>query len=218
MGYVDDNNLEGKIATVAKDAQIIIDSYSTTGLVLNASKYEIICSNGDLVDQYPIFKDFIRVFKEDLNILGAPVFEGKVVASALIAKLTDLERSVERLSLLQAHDGLCLLRSALAIPKLQYILRTSPCAGNPLLSTFDKVLRCGLSTIHNVNLNDTRRTQATLPVYMGGLGVRSAVCWHLHPSWPQLQPRSHSRKQICRIRYAVLTTRQYPCHCLYGRP
>ena len=70
---------------------------------------------------------------------------------------------------------ICLLKNALAIPKLQYILRTSPCAGNPLLSTFYKVLRCGLSKILNVNLNDTQWTQATLPVYMGGLGVRRRV-------------------------------------------
>ena len=51
---------------------------------------------------------------------------------------------------------------------------TSPCAGNPLLSTFDKVLRCGYSKILNVNLNDTQWTQAILPVYMGCLRVRSA--------------------------------------------
>ena len=111
LGYVDDTNLEGKIVTDVEDVQIIIDSFSTTGLVLNASKCGIICSNGDLVDQYPIFKDFKRVAKEDLNILDSPVFEGKSVDSALRAKITDLERSVERFSLLQAHDGLCLLKT-----------------------------------------------------------------------------------------------------------
>ena len=47
-------------------------------------------------------------------------------------KISHLERSVERLSLLQAHDTLCLLKNALAMPKLQHILRTSPCASNPL--------------------------------------------------------------------------------------
>ena len=67
LGYVDDTNLEGKIATVSKDVQIIIDSFPTTGLVLNARKCEIISCNGELVDQYPIFKDFKRVAKEDLN-------------------------------------------------------------------------------------------------------------------------------------------------------
>ena len=76
-----------------------------------------------------------------MNLLGAPILEGKAVNKALQAKIKDLERSVERLSLLQAHDDLYLLKNALAMPKLQYILRTSPCAGNPLLSALDDVLR-----------------------------------------------------------------------------
>ena len=57
LGYVDDTNLKGKIATVAEDIQIIIDSFTTTGMVLNASKCEIIYSNVDLIDHYLIFKD-----------------------------------------------------------------------------------------------------------------------------------------------------------------
>ena len=60
------------------------------------------------------------------------------------------------------------------MPNLQYILRTSPCASNPLLSAFDNVLRRGLSKILNIDLNDSQWTQASLPVQMGGLGVRSA--------------------------------------------
>ena len=60
------------------------------------------------------------------------------------------------------------------IPKLQYILRTSPCAGNPLFSTFDGVLRSGLSKIVNVELNGSQWKQASLPVQMGGPGERSA--------------------------------------------
>ena len=88
--------------------------------------------------------------------MGAPILEGKAVDKALIAKITDLERSVERLTLLPAHDALCLLKNALAMPKLLYILRSSPCAGKPLLSTFDDVLRRGLSKILNVDLNDSQ--------------------------------------------------------------
>ena len=88
-----------------------------------------------------------------MNLLGAPILERKAINTALQAKIKNLERSVKRLSLLQAHDALCLLKNALAMPKLQYILRTSPCAGNPLLSGFDDVLRRGLSKILNVDLN-----------------------------------------------------------------
>ena len=109
-----------------------------------------------------------------MTLLGAPVLAGKAVDNALQEKIADMEQSVERLSLLQAHDALCLLKNVLAKPKLQYILRTSPCAGNPLLSTFDGILRNGLSKILNVELNDSQWKQASLPVQMGRLGVRSA--------------------------------------------
>ena len=71
-------------------------------------------------------------------------------------------------------------------------LRTSPCAGKPLQSTFDKVLRCGWSKILNVNLNDTQWTLATLPVYMGGLGVRSACMLAPSASAAALTPGSNS--------------------------
>ena len=91
-----------------------------------------------------------------MNLLGAPIVEGKAVNTALQAKIQDLEWSVELLSLLQAHDALCLLKNALTMPKLQYILRMSSCAGNPLLSAFDIVLRLGLFKILNVDLNDSQ--------------------------------------------------------------
>ena len=124
--------------------------------------------------QIIIIKIIIIIIIIIINLLSAPIFEGKAVNTALQAKIQDIERSVERFSLLQAHDALCLLKNALTLPKLQYILRTSPCAGNPLLSAFDDVLRRGLSKILNVDLNDSQWTQASLPVQMGELGVRSA--------------------------------------------
>lgn len=60
------------------------------------------------------------------------------------------------------------------MPKLLYMLRTSPCAGNPLLIKFDETLRDGLSAIMNVQLTDDQWIQASLPVQNGGLGLRSA--------------------------------------------
>ena len=85
-----------------------------------------------------------------------------------------MNRAIDRLSLLQAHDALCLLKNSTAMPKLLYILRTSPCFDNPLLASFDDALRRGLSLVLNVELTDKQWSQATLPVQMGGLGVRSA--------------------------------------------
>ena len=63
--------------------QAIIDTYPETGLRLNPSKCEIICSNFDILNEYPVFKEFKWVKKEDLTLLGAPIQKGKAVDKAL---------------------------------------------------------------------------------------------------------------------------------------
>ena len=47
-------------------------------------------------------------------------------------------------------------------------------ANNPLLHEFDRVLRAGLESILNIQLSDEQWKQASLPVHIGGLEVRSA--------------------------------------------
>ena len=146
----------------------------TKDLVLNARKCEITAKNFEIIDKLSVFKDLKRVAAEDLTILGAPVLEGRAVDNVLKDKIATLERSIKRLSTLQSHDTLCLLNNSIAIQKLLYILRTSPCANNPLLQQVDMVLKNGLETILNVQLFHTQWKQASLPVHMERPGVRSA--------------------------------------------
>ena len=122
-----------------------------------------------------VFKDYIRVRPEDMKQLGAPILKGPAIDKALSIKVGDLIRAVSRLIQLQAHDGLTLIRNCVSMPKLLYILRTSPSSGNHLLEKFDMVLREGLTQILNIDLDDTQWSQANLPVNAGGLGIRSAV-------------------------------------------
>ena len=175
LAYIDDVNLEGPISEVADKVDFIINSHSNTGLCLNVQKCEIICNDWALVDNFPIFQKFCRIEKHDLTLLGAPILEGQAVDSVLRAKLDALKLSVKRLSHLPSHDAFFLLKNSLSIPKLQYILRTSPCAGNPILTDLDNTLKQGLSVILNVEFNTSQWTQASLPVSKGGLGIRS-VC------------------------------------------
>ena len=91
----------------------------------------------------------------------------------LSAKLDELMRAIERLEMISAHDALLMLRSALSAPKLMYTLRTSPCSDNPILTSFDALLREGLCRIANVDISDLQWIQATLPIEDGGLGIRS---------------------------------------------
>ena len=82
-----------------------------------------------------------------------------------------------RLEHLHTQDSLLLLRHSLAIPRLSYILRTSPCFLSPELRVYDDLLESITSSITSNSLHGsvTAWPQASLPVKNGGLGIRSAV-------------------------------------------
>ena len=134
--------------------QRIINAQVKTGLVLNTRKCEIVANDFDLVDKYPVFRDFKRVHKADMTFLDGSVLQSRATDKLLQEKIADLERATKRVALLQAHDALCLLKNSIAIPKLVYLLRTSPCFDNPLLASFDDTLRYGLSLVLNVKLDE----------------------------------------------------------------
>src|SRR5664279_4381211 len=72
------------------------------------------------------------------------------------------------------NDALILLRSSLSAPKIQHLLRCSPCVEHQSLAVFDSLLRSGICAITNCDLSDAQWLQASLPVRDGGLGVRRA--------------------------------------------
>ena len=74
-----------------------------------------------------------------------------------------------------AHDSLFLIKNALVIPKLMYILLSSPCFDNAELIHYDNDLRHMLSKILNIYLSDDRWEQASLPVWLGGLVVSAVL-------------------------------------------
>ena len=108
LGFVDNFNMERKVSNVAKDIQRIIDAQATTDLVLNRNKCEIVANSFDLVNQFPVFNNFKKVNKVDLILLGAPVLPGRAIDKVLQEKISKLDRAINRLSLLQVHDALCL--------------------------------------------------------------------------------------------------------------
>jgi hypothetical protein len=83
--------------------------------------------------------------------------------------------ALPRLSTMSAHEALFLTRNALAMPKLLYILRTSPCFLSDKTQRYDNIVRKALSQCLNISLGDNTWSQASLPVRWGGLGVRSAT-------------------------------------------
>ena len=124
---------------MADDLERVIQAAEKTGLTLNESKCEIIASNFDIIENIDTFRDFRRVAAQHMTLLGAPVLKGPAVDCALQHKVDDLQRAVGRLALLHSHDALVLLRNSLAMPKLLYTLRTSPCADNKQLTSSTRV-------------------------------------------------------------------------------
>ena len=82
----------------------------------------------------------------------------------------------ERLQLLQVQDALLLLRHSYAIPKILYVLRSSPSYSSPCLEDYDSRLRNVLSEIMNIRLEPGPSwSQASLPVRVGGITIGNAV-------------------------------------------
>ena len=173
IGYMDDVTLGGLGADVAADVELFQSQGSKIGLVLNIDKCEVITRQSASLAG-TVLSRFSRIDFSNSCLLGAPLHAGQALAAALENKSAVLQRAVDRLRLVPAHDALVLLRSSFSAPRLMHILRCSPCHGHPALIAFDDLLRKGVSLITNSKLSDIQWTQACLPIRDGGLGIRRA--------------------------------------------
>ena len=73
VDYQDDITLGGPVQTVAKDVHRIAEKGSRMGLVLNASKCELIADSKFVVAD-PLLASFSRVEVEESSLLGAQCF------------------------------------------------------------------------------------------------------------------------------------------------
>ena len=174
-GYLDDIALGGEAAVAIADIQRLELTAKTFGLSLNYNKCEVIGLSNltrSLWDSAELY--FTETPLIDATLLGTPIQAGVGVDNALEKKIADLEVMTTRLSLMPAHAALFLIKNALAIPKLIYIMRTAPCSQSTKLMTYDNTLKSSLASLLNVEMTDTAWNQASLPVRWGGIGVRSA--------------------------------------------
>ena len=178
MFYLDDGTLAGSVQDVLHDLQTVERKAGDLGLHLNHSKSEIICVDDStsraMLQAYP---DLCVVSPEQATLLGSAIGGQAGVDSSIRTKIKALEVMGSRLRHLQAHDAYCLLRHAFAILKVLYTLRSSPCSRSPELQSFDLLLRSLLSGIVNIDISEDNCawTQASLPVWLGGLGIRSTT-------------------------------------------
>ena len=143
LGYLDDFTLSGPLNTVAADVASIRPKEASLSLCLNSPKCEVISRSGDII--HSEFTGFRQFTPDTATLLGAPPFSGKAMDDILSSMYEDLKLAVDRLQLISVHDAFVFLMTCLGGPKLQFVLRSSPCCDHPLLRQFDDLLHLALT-------------------------------------------------------------------------
>ncbi|XP_055343134.1 uncharacterized protein LOC129591490 [Paramacrobiotus metropolitanus] len=107
------------------------------------------------------------------SVSSSSLLNRAAIPNAIVKRTQDLQRLSSKLSILPAHQAYFLLRTSICIPKMNYLLRSSPtwlCSNE--LDIFDNTAKSALETIANVKMDGVTWAQASLPVFSGGLGIR----------------------------------------------
>ncbi len=126
----------------------------------------------DIINKFQAISPGIKIINQSLSLLGAPLTEDGINA-CLQKKLSEMKLMFERLKEVKCHVAYYLLKNCLTIPKLAYILRTTPTWKSlPLLREMDLCIKLALETIINSSLDESKWKIASLPIRYGGIGIR----------------------------------------------
>ena len=197
--YLDDGSIGDSPEKVLSCVEKLIRDLNEIGLVVNQSKCELIIlhhSEEEALRTEKSFRDMIPGLKvvqqSDCSLLGAPLADAGISAT-MREKVGDLERMSSRLELVESHQAFVLLKNCFALPKVQYILRSSPVYKQvEELDRFDQTLISALSSITNVRFEGESLEQAVLPVRLGGLGIRLSK----HIALPSFVSSLHSVRDL----------------------
>jgi hypothetical protein len=124
---LDDGLAGGPIHDVIKDIWLVKEEAHLLGLVLNLKKSELIAINPHSPPMLSSVPDLNPVHLNEAIFLGAPIGGCASTDLAVSCKCKALGIMGDRLPHFKRHDSLLLLRHSFSIPKILYLLRTSPC-------------------------------------------------------------------------------------------
>lgn len=150
-----------------------------SGLTLNPTKCEVYFINtppeakAETLDKLNHLLPGIRVLDDSsFDLLGSPITAEGIPAS-LTTTLDTVKTICKRLTSMDVHPALRLLRCSLSSPRFQHLLRSSPTFTHMhQLAEIDNFYRLTLETITNNELSERSWTQASLPLAFAGLGIR----------------------------------------------
>lgn len=178
IGYLDDISLIDKSTVVLEDIVIFKSQCATIGLQLNTSKCEVSLFGSNASD-FLLFESALpsirQVHKDNIALLGSPL--GILALSNQLESMLNMLLLVQqKLKSIDNHSAIFLLTHCFSLPKILFILRTSPAFIKPeLLLDIDRCLRNIAMDITNVDLSDSQWIQANLPTRLGGFGINSVA-------------------------------------------
>ena len=178
--YLDDATIAGDPRSVCDDIRRCSCMLTDLSLFLNPSKSELVNLG---LDETVFFRETkcitsiledVSFVKEDVILLGSPL-TSTAIQPQFQHKLSIFNVITENFYLLDQHPAYFLLKNWFSMPKLMYLLRSSPTFQHPdLLADFDDCLKSCATDICNVSFDDIGWIQATLPIRLVGIGLRHA--------------------------------------------
>ena len=196
--FLDDGTFIGTMDDLQSVFDILSKAGPEIGLLLNAAKSSVWCgdnlpSNIDPTD--PLQRGVPPASPAGYHLLGAPIGDisfSRGVVDKRIAKIAEIFDLLPSLN--DAQLEFSLLRFCFSLPKLSYCLRTcDPLHLLPSYQNFDSLQLSSFSTLLGRQLDDAARTQAFLPVKIGGSGLRSA---NQHCSAAFIASNAHTRNIV----------------------
>ena len=173
--YLDDGVVCGCKEDLLKVLSIIELHGPSRGLHLNRSK-SLLYVPPDANVCVNVHPPKIPLSQEGFVLLGAPVWSDsfcQLHAMKRVKKIRDIISLLPDLG--DSQVEFTLLRSCLSLPKFVFLLRTFPLPViQDAIEAFDVVLHSAVSDIVGAQLSDWSWVKATLPVSLGGIGVRLA--------------------------------------------
>lgn len=172
--YLDDGTIAGEYDSVLRDFKTVKDECEKIGLHINPTKCELFfCSEVDqaTVERFNELSPGICIVNE-FTLLGTSITDN-AFDKVFKKKLTELKLLFERLvDLDNFHIAFYILKNCFAIPKLVFLLRTTPSWNHEdTLAEFDCLIKSTLETLTNAQLENDTWTLASLPINFGGIGI-----------------------------------------------
>ena len=175
--YLDDGEVVGSKQALGEVWDLLTREGEPRGLFLSREKSEVFCPLHDPTDQDPLSRGVTRAEEGGIKLLGAPIGDDQYVEEVLRRRLESMRSLVAELHTLEdPHIEYTLLRSCFSFPKFAFALRTVDTSDHPdILQDFDLVVKEGIEGILGAPLPPLQWDQASLPLSLGGLGLRRAA-------------------------------------------